>query len=351
MRLRRSDPSAPGIRRRRQGRGFSYVGTDGARITDETTIARIRALAIPPAWTGVWICPWPNGHIQATGVDAAGRRQYRYHDGWRVQRDAAKHDRVMRLAAALPSARSRASADLSLSGLPVDRVMACAFRMLDLGSFRIGSEVYAQEHGTFGLATLRRDDVRVIDAVVECRFLAKGAKELVTSVEDAALAHVVADLLARDDPSPELLAWWSSEREAWQDVHARDINAYLRGLLGGPCSAKDFRTWNATVLMAAALAEAGSPPASERQRRRVVMTCLRAVAEHLGNTPAVARTSYVDHRIIDLWLSGEPLPLRAGLSANTLDRRVAALLSSNTPDLTDSSSVGNRSAITARMAG
>lgn len=289
-------------------------------------LQRIRTLAIPPAWTDVWICPWPNGHIQAVGIDAAGRRQYRYHDAWRERRDRHKHDRVMRLAATLPAARQQAQADLDHVGLTFERVMACAFRMLDLGSFRIGSEVYAHEHGTFGLSTLQRDHVTVHGDVVECVFLAKGGKELVTSVEDHALAKTVKDLLHRNDENPELLGWWDDATTTWHDVRSSDINRYIRGLFGGEFSAKDFRTWNATVLMAAELASAGRPPDSDRAKSQVVMACLRQVAEHLGNTPAVARSSYVDHRVVDLWLAGEELPLRPGLSPDTLDRRVAALL-------------------------
>ena len=306
MRLRRSDPSGPGIRRVRHGRGVRYLDQNGNAVRDADTLARIQALVLPPAWEDVWICAWPHGHIQATGTDALGRRQYRYHDAWRRQRDAAKHDRVLEVAAALPGARRRASAALRGSDLTRDRVMAGCFRLLDAGSVRVGGEVYADAHETFGLATLRRDHVTVTGDRVALAYIGKAGKGQTSSLRDAALARLVGELLVRDDDNPELFGW--SEGDGWHDVKSADVNSYLRDLLAGDVSAKDFRTWNATVLMAQRLAFAHVPAASATARRKAVVASLREVADYLGNTPAVAKASYVDPRIVDLFHDGIVVP-------------------------------------------
>ncbi|MGE3810253.1 MAG: DNA topoisomerase IB [Candidatus Nanopelagicales bacterium] len=304
MRLRRSDPSAPGIARRRSGKGFRYLDQNGNPV-DAGTRERIEALVLPPAWEDVWICPWPHGHIQATGVDAAGRRQYRYHDEWRRQRDARKHDHVLELASRLPSARRRAAAALRRPLPDRERVLAGCFRMLDVGSLRIGSETYADTNETFGLATLRRDHVRVDGGRLALEFLGKSGKQIVTSLSDRPLSRLVGELLVREDDNPDLFAWYDGE--AWHDVRSADVNAYLRTLLGSDVTAKDFRTWNATVLMAQRLALAGWDERVTR-RRRIVAGCYRDVSEYLGNTPAVAKSSYVDPRIVDLYDDGVVLP-------------------------------------------
>ena len=306
MRLRRSDPSGPGIRRIRSGRGVWYVDQNGNPVRDADTLARISALAVPPAWTDVWISAWPHGHIQATGTDALGRRQYRYHDEWRRQRDAAKHDRVLDLAARLPGARRRTSAALRGAELTRERVLAGCFRLLDAGSIRIGGEVYAEAHETFGLATIRRDHVTVTGDRVDLAYLGKAGKAQSSCLRDASLARLVGELLARDDENPELFGW--REGEGWHDVRSADVNSYLRDLLAGEVSAKDFRTWNATVLMAQRLAFCTDPDASLTARRRAVNTCLREVADYLGNTPAVAKASYVDPRVVDLFHDGCVVP-------------------------------------------
>ncbi len=306
MRLRRSDPSGPGIRRVRSGRGVRYLDQNGNAVRDADTLARITALVLPPAWEDVWICPWPHGHIQATGADAQGRRQYRYHDEWRRQRDAAKHDRVLELAVRLPAARRRTAAAMGASGLTRERVLAGCFRLLDAGSVRIGGEVYAEAHETFGLATMRRDHVSVVGTTVELSYVGKAGKAQRSRLRDATLARLVGELLARDDESPELFAW--READGWRDVKSADVNAYLRELLEGEVSAKDFRTWNATVLMAQRLAISGVPGASLTARRRTVVACLREVADYLGNTPAVAKASYVDPRVVDLFHDGVVVP-------------------------------------------
>jgi DNA topoisomerase IB len=303
MRLRRSDPGGPGLSRRRRGRGFEYRDEAGRPVQDAATLDRIHALVLPPAWRDVWICPWPNGHIQATGVDAAGRRQYRYHDVWRQRRDRDKHERVLGLAECLPAVRARLDTALAGRGLTHDRVLACAVRLLDLGFFRVGGEEYTHAHGTFGLATIRREHVSVHSDSVVFEYAAKGSLDRVQSIVDPAVLAVVRALLRRRDPSPELLAWWSPRTRGWSDVRSGHVNDYVRELTGGQYTAKDFRTWHATVLMAVALA-VSTRPASVRARARAVARGYQEVAHYLGNTPAVARAAYVDPRVVDLYHEG-----------------------------------------------
>ena len=242
------------------------------------------------------------------GTDAAGRRQYRYHDEWRRQRDAVKHDRMLTLATALPKARTATSAALRAQDLTRARVLAGAFRMLDVGSFRIGSESYAAENDTYGLATLRREHVSIRGSRVTFTYVAKGAQDREQTVIDTALARLLSELSHRDDPSPELLAWWAEDR--WHDVHSADINDHVREVTRGDFTAKDFRTWNATVLMAQLLA-LETPPTTPTARKRAVTRSYERVADYLGNTPAVARGSYVDPRVVDLYDDGVVLPARA----------------------------------------
>ena len=304
-RLRRSDCTLPGLSRRRAGKGWVYLDPDGQRVTDAETVARIDALVLPPAWTEVWICPHPNGHIQAIGTDQRGRRQYRYHDAWRAQRDAAKFDRILDFASALPALRERVAADLtSTDELTRDRVLACAVRLLDLGFFRIGSEEYAESNGSFGLATLRRDHVTVSrTGVMTFDYIAKSGKQRIQSVLDADVRPVVAALKRRrSDPHPELLAYRVDGR--WVDVKAGDVNDYLREVTGGDHTAKDFRTWSATVLAAVALAVSESAAASVTARKRAVVRAVKEVADYLGNTPSVCRASYIHPRVIDLYGDG-----------------------------------------------
>ena len=314
MRLRRADPRGPGITRRRRGRGFEYRGADGGPV-DVSTVDRIRALVIPPAWREVWICPYANGHIQATGVDQAGRTQYRYHDRWRARRDAAKHDRVLELARTLPEVRRRLDQRLGGRGLTRDRVLACAVRLLDLGFFRVGGEEYAQAHQTFGLATIRREHVHLERDTVVFEYPAKNGLERVQSIVDPAVRDVVRALLRRRDPNPELLGWWDPSARGWTDVRSAHVNDYVREITGGQYSAKDFRTWHATVLMAVALAVSANA-ASRTARARAVTRAYREVAHYLGNTPAVARAAYVDPRVVDLFHSGQTIDL-TGLGDGT----------------------------------
>jgi DNA topoisomerase I len=290
--------------RRRRGRGFSYTCPDGQALTDQETLDRIRSLAIPPAWSEVWICPWPNGHIQAIGTDAAGRRQYRYHDRWRVDRDREKFDRTVDFAAALPKVRAQVDRDLAREGLGRTRVLAAIVRLLDVGLFRIGGEEYANENGTFGVASLRKEHVSIRDGSMMFAYQAKGSIKRVVEVRDDSVRQVVTALRRRRTGGPNLFAYKQGRR--WVEIHTRDVNDYIKDVMGREFSAKDFRTWSGTVFAAAALAESES--ASEpKARRRAVTKAVAAVADHLGNTPAVSRSAYIDPRVIDRFVEGETI--------------------------------------------
>jgi DNA topoisomerase-1 len=306
-RLRRVDCAGPGIKRVRRGRGFSYEWADGSKVTEPEVLDRIAKLVIPPAWTDVWICSIAHGHIQALGTDAAGRRQYRYHDEWRVQRDAEKHQRVLTFAKRLPKARLVVTEHLAGRGMSRERVLAAAFRLLDLGFFRVGGETYAEANGTFGLATMRREHVTVTGDLVVFDYIAKSGKHRVQAVVDENVRKVVVALLKRDDPSEELLAY--KDRTGWHDISSADINTYLREVLGKEVSAKDFRTWHATVLTAVGLAVSTGAPTSVSARKQAVNRVVKEVAEYLGNTPAVCRSSYIDPRVLDLYDDGSTISL------------------------------------------
>jgi DNA topoisomerase IB len=301
MRLRRSDTQALGIARRRAGRGFTYCAPDGRKITDAATLDRIKALVIPPAWTDVWISPWPNGHIQAMGTDVKGRRQYRYHDDWRKRRDAEKFDHMIVFAHALTKLRPVVDEHLSKRGLTRERVLACATRLLELGFFRIGSEGYAEENNSFGLATMRKRHVTVKGDTVTFDYTAKSGKHRVQSVVDPRVARIVKQLKERKGGGHELLAY--RDGNGWSDVKSTDINAYLKAQTGEDISAKDFRTWNATVLCAVGLARSEVPTSATAQKR-AVNAAVKEVSEYLGNTPAVCRSSYIDPRILDRFRTG-----------------------------------------------
>jgi DNA topoisomerase IB len=300
-RLRRTDCTSPGIARRRRGRGFEYLW-DGRRIGDDETLTRIRSLGIPPAWKDVWICPYPNGHIQVIGVDAAGRKQYLYHQQWRERRDQEKFDRMVQFAGVLPKVRKQTAKHLALPGMPKERALACAVRLLDRGFFRIGGESYAETNGSFGLATIRKDHVTLQDNEVVFEFRAKSGKQFERAVVDRAVHECVSVLKKRRSGGPELLAYKDGAR--WRDIKSTDINEYLKEMTGGFYSAKDFRTWHATVHAAVALAVSFEAVKSKTARKRAISRAVKETALYLGNTPAVCRASYIDPKVIDRFESG-----------------------------------------------
>jgi DNA topoisomerase IB len=322
-RLRRADCSEPGITRRRRGRGFEFLDPGGERVDDAETLARIRELAIPPAWEDVWICTQANGHLQATGIDAAGRKQYLYHADWRARRDQAKFDEMLDFAQALPRLRRAVKRDLVGDGLDRDRVLACAVRLLDRGMFRVGSEDYAEQNKSYGLATLRKDHVTIDGDRIEFDYPGKSNQRRAHWVLDPLALPVVSQLKRRRGGSPELLAYREGRR--WTDVTSADINDYVKRVTGGEFSAKDFRTWNGTVL--AAIGVAGDVPKSKTARKRRIGDAVKGVSFFLGNTPAVCRASYIDPRVFDRFHSGWTiaLPGRTGeevLANETVRHRV-----------------------------
>jgi DNA topoisomerase I len=305
-RLRKVAPNGPGYTRRRCGKGFVYVDLAGARVVDEEVIARIRALVIPPAWNDVWICPLANGHIQATGVDARGRRQYRYHDAWRIKQDRIKFDHMLSFARALPPLRERCKEYLDDEDFSRDRVLACATRLLDLGFFRIGTEGYAEQNQSYGLATIRKRHVKINGDTVTFDYVAKSGKRRIQSIVDPDVYDVIAGLKARTGGGPELLAFQPDGDDRWVDVKSTDINQWIKDQTGDEFTAKDFRTWNATVLAAVALAVSWQAT-SMTARKRAVTRAMAEVAQYLGNTPTVCRSSYVDPRVIDRFMDGETI--------------------------------------------
>jgi DNA topoisomerase IB len=321
--LCRSEPGGDCIRRRRCGRGYRYFDVDGSPLKDPAELARIKQLVIPPAWEDVWICPQPNGHIQALGTDAAGRRQYLYHDLWREQRDSEKHDRVLKFGAALPKIREAVGRHLAGDRLSRDRVLAAAVRLIDLGFFRAGGEEYLAQNGTYGLATIRREHVHVKKDQLVFEYVAKGAKERQQDVADEMVCRVVRGLKRCRSGGGELLGYRSGRR--WHDVSAADINDYLREISHGDFSAKDFRTWHATVLAAVGLAVSESATdgtrteaSAEVARKRAVSRVVGEVAAYLGNTPAVARASYIDPRIVEQYERGVTIaPILTELGEDT----------------------------------
>jgi DNA topoisomerase IB len=299
MNLQQSDLDEPGYGRRRCGRGWVYLGLDGRPLDDPSEKERIQSLVIPPAWKDVWICPDADGHIQAIGTDAAGRRQYLYHEAWREQRDQEKHEHVLELAERLPKVRAALSNFLAGRGYSRERVLAAAVRLIELGFFRIGGEAYAAENSTFGLATVLREHVTCRRDHVTFEYPAKGSKERYQAVAEETVCKVVSGLKRRGDDAPELLAYRTPD--GWHDVTTSDINDFIREVTGGDFTAKDFRTWHATVLAAVGLAVSVRAGDGDTARKRAVVRVVKEVASYLGNTPAVARASYIDPRIIQLY--------------------------------------------------
>jgi DNA topoisomerase I len=298
--LRYVSDQRPGIRRQRAGKHFRYVGPDEQPVRDEETLRRIKALAIPPAWTEVWICPRPNGHIQATGRDAKGRKQYRYHPRWREVRDETKYERLLAFGQALPFIRERIEQDLALPGLPREKVLATVVRLLETTLIRVGNEEYARQNRSFGLTTMRDRHVNVEGSEVHFHFVGKAGKKHRIDVRDRRLARIVQR--CRDIPGQELFQYVDEAGEH-RSVESSDVNAYLREITGQDFTAKDFRTWSGTVLAAWALHEFEAFD-SETQAKRNVVSAIERVAERLGNTPAICRRCYVHPAILESYLDG-----------------------------------------------
>jgi DNA topoisomerase-1 len=307
--LRFVSDEEPGWRRRRCGKGFVYVDAAGKRVDDDRALERIRKLAIPPAYDDVWISPDARGHLQATGRDARGRKQYRYHAEWRAVRDEVKYDRLVPFGEALTPLRRRVDSDLRLAGMPSDKVLATVVGLLESTLIRIGNEEYARVNGSYGLTTLRSRHVRTNGSALELVFRGKGGKQHRVGVHDRRLARVVSKL--GQLPGQRLFCYLDDEGEACP-VESGDVNDYLRGIAGSAFTAKDFRTWTATLLATTVLAD-GDPPATPREARRDAAEAVQLVAQRLGNTGAVCRASYVhpdifrlhsEGRLPALWESG-----------------------------------------------
>jgi len=325
--LTRSDPRSPGITRERTQEGFRYRDRSGA-VTERETLRRIGALAIPPAWTNVWISPDPLGHIQATGVDSRGRTQYRYHQLWREQRDAQKFEHMLRFASALPALRAATVQDLARAGLDRDRVAASAVRLIDLGLFRVGGEKYAELDHHYGAATLEKRHVTVSRDGMKFDYIAKEGKRRAIRITDEVVMPTVR-ALARSGNGLDALFSYQHGGD-WRVLHSHDVSNYIAARAGGHFTAKEFRTWNATVLMAMVLANA-APARTAHSRQRVIAASIREVADWLGDTPAVARKSYIDPQLIGHYESAGELPaipsLPVALPAPTeAEIAVAALL-------------------------
>jgi DNA topoisomerase-1 len=321
-RLRRADCSGPGITRRRAGSGFAYYDDEGERIDEREVLERIRELGIPPAWRDVWICPYPNGHLQAAGLDAAGRKQYRYHDAWRTRRDAQKFEDMTRFAKALPRLREQVEADLAATdSLTRERVLACAVRLLDRGFFRIGTEEYTVTNESYGLATMRNAHVTIENGQMVFDYPAKSGKRRIQGVVDPLAEEIVRSLKRRRAGGPELLAYKAGR--SWCDLRSDDINEYLKDKTGDDFSAKDFRTLSATVIAALALAVSGPAHGSKTSRKRAIARAIKETSHYLGNTPAVCRASYIDPRVFDAYQGGLVLDQR--VIADALDAEPGSL--------------------------
>ncbi len=320
-RLRRSSPDQKGWSRRRAGKGFVYLDDSGKRLPAQDA-QRVKDLVIPPAWRDVWVCPWPNGHLQAVGTDDAGRRQYLYHSEWRVRRDGQKFQRMLVFGKALSKAREQVLVDLGAEGMTQERACAVAVRLLDLGYFRIGNEEYAEENNSFGLTTLERRHVRREGKALVFQFTGKSGIEHTITIDDPGAVEALEVMRRRRGGDDRLLAWKDGKR--WRPVDSTLVNQYVGRTTGMEATAKDFRTWHATVIAAASLAQAGVP-ASKAARKRAVVAAMKEVSEYLGNTPALARSSYVDPRVVDAYEEGVTIESATRRTYRTADARQAAL--------------------------
>ncbi|MBB3042966.1 DNA topoisomerase IB [Nocardioides soli] len=321
-RLRRTSPDQPGWTRRRAGRGFVYLDERGDRLPDEDA-RRVRELVIPPAWTDVWVTPYDNGHLQAVGTDDAGRRQYLYHPDWRARRDAEKFDRVLDFGRALTKARELVVVDLGREGMPLERACAAAVRLLDLGYFRIGNDVYADAHGSYGLTTLERRHVRRRQDRLVFTFVGKSGVEHRIEIDDEVVIAAIDVMRRRRGADLRLLAYREGRR--WRSVLPDLVNEYVRSTTGLEATAKDFRTWHATVLAAAALAATPESGETRASRKRAIAGAMREVAAFLGNTATLARSAYVDPRVVDAYEEGRTIVRATAKTYDTADERQAAL--------------------------
>jgi DNA topoisomerase-1 len=303
--LRYVSDLTPGIRRLRVGEGFRYAGSDGRLIHDEETLGRIKRLAIPPAWTDVWICPDPRGHLQATGRDARGRKQYRYHPHWREVRDAVKYDRMLAFAEALPKIRERTDRDLERPGLGREKVLATVVRLLEETRIRIGNDEYRKENGSYGLTTLRNRHVNVIGAEVRFSFRGKSGKHHSIELHDRRMARIIKRFL--EIPGQELFKYVDDNGEV-KSIDSAHVNEYLREITGEDFTAKDFRTWSGTILAARFLRETAEM-ANSRGLKKELVRAIARVAEELGNTPAVAKKGYIHPAVIAAYLAGGLTPV------------------------------------------
>jgi DNA topoisomerase-1 len=319
--LRYVSDSQPGIQRRRAGKGFSYIDADGRPIRDAATLRRIKALAIPPAWTDIWICPSPNGHIQATGRDAKGRKQYRYDTRWRATRDENKFDHMIAFARALPRIRARVEQDLALAGMPRVKVLATVVRLLETTLIRVGNEEYAKSNKSFGLTTMRDRHIHVEGSTLRFEFRGKSGVRHSVDLHDRRLAQIVKR--CRDIPGQELFQY-IDEGGVRQTIDSADVNEYLRTISGDDFTAKDFRTWAGTVLAALALKEFEAFD-SQAQAKKNVVRAIESVAERLGNTPAICRKCYIHPAVLEAYLDGTLIDM--------LDQRAGRKLARDLPDL------------------
>lgn len=296
------NPAMQGWTRRRAGKGFSYRDGSGKPLP-ANEVERIKALVIPPAWDDVWICPIPNGHLQAVGTDAAGRRQYLYHPQWRIRRDRSKFLRVTEAARELPQARKQVQSDLAATGMDLDRACATAVRLLDIGYFRIGNDAYTDANGSFGLTTLERQHARRRADAIVFSFIGKSGISHTITVDDPPAVAALEVMRTRPTSDSKRLLAFKADGQ-WDDLASSEVNGYLRKLFGGSFTAKDFRTWHATVIAAEVLALADEPGDTQASRKRAIKQAVMEVSSYLGNTPTVARSSYIDPRIIDAYENG-----------------------------------------------
>jgi DNA topoisomerase-1 len=330
--LRYVSDDRPGIRRRRAGTGFRYIRPDGSAVHEEQTLKRIKALVIPPAWTDVWITTDPRGHLQATGRDAKGRKQYRYHPRWRAVRDETKYERMLAFGRALPTIRARVDHDLARPGLPREKVLASVVRLLEMTLIRVGNEEYARENHSYGLTTLRNRHLAVQGSQLRFSFRGKSGKHHDVSLRDRRLARVMRRL--QELPGQELFQYLDEDGTR-ASIDSDDVNAYLREIAGQDFSAKDFRTWAGTVLCAVALRELGAV-SDETQAKRNVVQVVKQVAQQLGNTPAVCRSCYIHPTVIEAYLAAaaDEQPF-----ADVLGRELEAAATADSPLSTDEAAV------------